>query len=120
MVAAKRTGEFYKGKARLSTEHALLDDNADGRGTPADWFEGIRLTKKPKDGAADGLRAHQLHLIRSDRDRLATPAQLARRNDLEVRVAALQEADYYRQLEPLMVDLARTYAGPDPATGGKP
>ena len=50
VLAGKRTAEFYKSKARLSTEHALIDDNADGRGTPADWFEGIRLARKPQSG----------------------------------------------------------------------
>jgi hypothetical protein len=36
--AAQSVAEFYKTEARLATEHALLDDNGDGRGTPADWF----------------------------------------------------------------------------------
>ncbi len=117
LIAGKQTADFYKTKARLSTEHALIDDNADGKGTPADWFEGIRLARKPKGtAAADGLKAHQFHLIRTERDRQASPELIRRRNELELQVAALQdkkktleEADYYRQLETLMVEVARTY-----------
>ena len=104
-------------KARLSSEHALIDDNADGKGTPADWFEGTRLARKPKDGTADGLKANQFHLIRNERDRQAPPEVLRRRDELELQVAGLRdrnagldEADYYRQLEALMLPLARTYA----------
>jgi len=126
VIAGKQTADFYKTKARLSTEHALIDDNADGKGTPADWFEGIRLTRKSKEGvAADGLKAHQLHLIRNERDRQTPPEVIRRRNELELQVASLQdrkktfeEADYYRQLEILMVDLAHTYD--EPPAGSKP
>ena len=117
LLASKQTAAFYKAQARLSSEHALIDDNADGKGTPADWFEGTRLARKPKDGAADGLRAGQLHLLRNERDRQVPAEVIRRRDDLEQLVAALRErkstldeADYYRQLEDLMIQLARTYA----------
>lgn len=123
ILAGKQTADFYKTKARLSTEHALLDDNADGKGTPADWFEGIRLAHKPKDGTtADGLKASQFHLLRTDQDRQVEPAVLRLRHDLELQVAALQdrkktldEADYYQKLEVMLVRLAETYARPDRA-----
>ena len=60
--------------AQLATEHALLDDNGDRLGTPADWFRGVHATKRAKDGAApDGIRAHQFHLIPSDRERRHVP-----------------------------------------------
>ena len=116
LLASKQTGDFYKSQARLSSEHALIDDNADGKGTPADWFEGTRLARKPKDGVADGRRASQLHLIRNERDRQVPPEVLRRRDELETRVAALrdrkpalEESDYYRELEGLLVQLAQTY-----------
>ena len=44
--------EFYETEGRLATEHALLDDNGDGLGTPADFFRGVRAVKKPADGGA--------------------------------------------------------------------
>ena len=38
LLASRQTQQFYKEAGRLATEHALLDDNGDGLGTPADWF----------------------------------------------------------------------------------
>lgn len=117
LSANGRVAEFYRTGSRLATEHALLDDNGDRLGTPADWFTGVRATKRAKDGASpDGLRAHQLHLIPSDRERGIPPEKLRRRDQLELAVAALREkkgkldeAAYYDQLEKLMLDLARLY-----------
>jgi hypothetical protein len=119
IAAAARTEEFYKSKARLATEHALLDDNGDKLGTPADWFRGVRATRRAKDGApADGLRAHQWHLIPSDRERSIPPEVRRDRDRLELAIAGLRdqkgklaEDDYYARLEPLMVELARLYGG---------
>jgi hypothetical protein len=117
LTAAGRVAEFYRTRARLATEHPLLDDNGDGLGTPADWFHGVRATRRARDGAAlDGIRAHQLHLIPSDRER-GMPAEMRRRRDrLEVAIAALRdtkdkltEDEYYARLEPMMVELARLY-----------
>lgn len=117
LAANGKVAEFYKAGARLATEHALLDDNGDRLGTPADWFTGVRATKRAKDGASpDGLRAHQLHLIPSDRERDIPPDKLKRRDQLELAIAALREKKaqlgedaYYAQLEKLMIDLARLY-----------
>src|SRR5574341_271881 len=50
LFASRRVAEFYSGEGRLATEHALLDDNGDALGTPADWFRGIRAVKKARDG----------------------------------------------------------------------
>jgi hypothetical protein len=117
LTAGSRVDEYYRTRSQLATEHALLDDNGDRLGTPADWFRGVRATRRAKDGAApDGLRAHQLHLIPSARER-DMPAQVRQRRDqLELSIAALRNEkeslaadDYYSRLEPLMVELARIY-----------
>jgi hypothetical protein len=117
LTACRRVAEFYDQEARLATEHALVDDNGDGLGTPADWFRGIRATKRAKDGATlDGTRAHQFHLIASDRE-LQIPAEIRQRRDaLEIQIATLQadrekhsEDEYFALLEPLMIELARIY-----------
>src|SRR5262245_42876324 len=117
LTACRQVAEFYQQSARLATEHALLDDNGDGLGTPAEWFRGLRATQRAKDGATlDGTRAHQWHLIASDREQ-HMPAELRKRRDeLELKIATLRadkehmkEDDYYRVLEPLMVELARLY-----------
>jgi hypothetical protein len=114
-MAARRVGEFYRTESRLVTEHALIDDNGDGQGTLADWFRGVRAIKKAKDGASlDGTRANQMHLVLS-KEELALPAEIrARRDALELSVAKLRESksqmpedDYYRQLETLLLELAR-------------
>jgi hypothetical protein len=118
LTACRDVAEFYAGEQRLATEHALLDDNGDGLGTPAAWFRGIRATQRANDGAAlDGLRAHQFHLVPSDRE-AGMPADVrARRDELELELAALRdrkaeldEDAYYAQLEPLLVELARLYS----------
>ena len=117
IAASHHVGEFYKQEARLPTEHALLDDNGDGLGIPADWFQGVRAARSAKDGAPlDGLRAHQWHLVMSDAERALPPEFRAERDKLELEVenlrakkATLPEADYYARLEPLLVRLARLY-----------
>ena len=117
LTASSRVAEFYKSKAQLATEHPLLDDNGDKMGTPPDWFLGLRVTKRVKQGAsADGTRARQFHLIPSDRER-AMPIEAKRRRDLiEQKLAALREqkskrpeAEYYAELDTLMVELATIY-----------
>ena len=118
LSAAAKVREYYKTEGRLVTEHALLDDNGDGLGTPAEWFRGTRATKKARDSKElDGTRARQFHLVRSEAEARLTPEQRARRDELELAVEALREtkakaseSDYYRELERLMLELARVYA----------
>jgi len=117
LIASRELAEFYKSEGRLATEHPLLDDNGDGLGTPADWFRGIRATKRARDGAAlDGFRAHQFHLVRSDTEQKMAPEVRARRDSLELQIARLREnksglpeEEYYRLLEPLLLELAKAY-----------
>ncbi len=52
LTACRNLDEFYKQEARLPGEHALLDDNGDGLGTPAAWFRGVRATQRAKAGRA--------------------------------------------------------------------
>lgn len=98
---------WYQERGRLSTERALLDDSGDGRG---------REAGQP---GPDGMRAARQFLEAGPgRDTLTTdPARaglLARREGLIERVQALRgdkeqmspEA-YWRELESLLVDLAR-------------
>ncbi len=117
LSASHRVTEFYKAEGRLATEHALIDDNGDGLGTPPDWFRGVRAVRKARDNATpDGTRAHQFHLVRSEAERSLTPEARARRDAVEQRIARLREMkdtlyidDYYRELEALMLELAVIY-----------
>jgi hypothetical protein len=117
LTASHRVEEYYRTHSQLATEHALLDDNGDHLGTPASWFKGVRATQRAKGGASlDGIRAHQLHLIPSDREREMPVEIRQRRDELEASVAALRDQkeklkddEYYARLEKLMVELARLY-----------
>jgi len=128
LFASAGVEEFYAGAARLATEHALLDDNGDGLGTPASWFRGVRATRTPEAGRlADGVRAQRLCLVPSARER-ALPEALRRERDalelaveeLRARKGELEERAYYELLEPLMVELARLWArAEEPAEEGR-
>jgi hypothetical protein len=117
LLASSRVAEFYNRDGRLMTEHALLDDNGDKLGTPADWFQGVRAIKSAKDGATvDGTRAAQWHLIRSPREAQLSPEARARRDELEreltelrKRKTELPEAEYLSLIEPLLIEIARLY-----------
>ena len=117
LTAADEVSAFYKAQVRLKTEHALIDDNADGLGTPADWFSGIRPTKQAAQGASlDGYRAHQFCLIPSDTEKRFPDDLRVRRNRLELEVmqlrdnkSKLSEDEYYAQLETLLLQIARIY-----------
>jgi hypothetical protein len=122
LVAARRVADFYETEGRLATEHALLDDNGDGRGTPADWFDGLRATRKSADGALpDGFRARQWHLVPNDQERLMPVELRQRRDQIELDLAQLRELKpsmdedhYYQQLETFLLELARLYESLDP------
>jgi mannose-6-phosphate isomerase-like protein (cupin superfamily) len=119
LTAARKTADFYRDEGRIATEHSLLDDNGDGLGTPSDWFSGVRMVKKAKDGSApDGLRAAQIHLVHSAAERALSAEQRSERDALERELAALRdrkaamkEDEYFRALEALLLKLAQIYRG---------
>lgn len=117
LAASKRTQRFYDDQGRLATEHALLDDNGDRKGVPADWFVGTRAVKSAKDNAAvDGELAGRLALVPSPLERALSADAKRRRDQLEAEILALRrrkpelnEDDYYRELETVLVSLAKLY-----------
>lgn len=117
LAAARLTSEWYKSENRLATEHPLIDDNGDGRGTPADWFQGLRVVRKSTDGSlADGLRANQVFLVPSAFEASLTLEQRQWRDAKEIELARLRErkasmpgADYLAALEKLLLELAHFY-----------
>ena len=121
LSASHAVGQFYAAAGRLATEHALLDDNGDGLGTPAEWFRGICPVQRARDGAAlDGYRAHQLHLLSSPTEAALPPEQRAKRDQLELQVMDLRdnkakhsEDEYFSKLEPLLREIAQIYAPMD-------
>lgn len=117
LTAASKVAESYKGESRLATEHALLDDNGDKLGSPAEWFRGVRAVKRAKDGAAaDGSRAHQWHLVPSAAEKSMPAPVRGKRDELELELAKLRErketlpeVEYYSQLEVILVKIASLY-----------
>lgn len=116
LSASRRTADFYESEGRLASEHPMLDDSGDALGTPADWFRGVRAIKKPRDGQTDGLRAHQLHLVRNQAERDLPATVRAQRDALERQLAKLRETKettsedvYYGELEKLLLQIAKLY-----------
>ena len=117
LAASRRVEAFYKQNGRIVTEHALLDDNGDGLGVSADWFQGVRATRSARSGApVDGLRAQQWFLMPSAGERALSADDRTRRDRLEAAIEALRqkkasmaEDAYYAELETLMVALAGVY-----------
>jgi hypothetical protein len=117
LLGGAEVDEYYEHEARLATEHALLDDNGDRLGTPAAWFKGVRAVKAARNGASpDGLLAHQFHLVRSAGEQRLSAEARSRRDELERDIAKLRgekarlaEDEYFRQLEPLLVELTKCY-----------
>ena len=120
LFASRQTAQFYQEAGRLATEHALLDDNGDGLGTPADWFRGVRAVKTAANGkSVDGVRANQLHLVRSDSEKKLSAAARARRDELEKQLSDLrarkdnlEENEYYREAERILLEIAKLYQAP--------
>lgn len=117
LFASKRVEEFYKSESRLATEHALIDDNGDGKGTPLSFFKGVRVTKKSADGSLpDGPVANQIHLIQSEFDKLISAVNKQKRNELELKLeklrsrkSTLSEEDYFAEFESIATELAKLY-----------
>lgn len=118
LAAARDTAEFYRSEGRIATEHALLDDDGDGRGVRVEFFERDKLVKRPQgEAAADGEAARRFHLKRSTTERRLSPEQLAQRDKLEAelaklrgRKAELSDQAYFAELERVLVALARLQA----------
>lgn len=117
LMASRQTQAYYDGQRQLPTEHALLDDNGDARGVRADFFSGLEPTVEAEAGETlDGRRAHQWYLVPSEEERRLTPAFRRRRDELELQLAGLRdqkselgEDEYFRQIEPLLLEIARLY-----------
>ena len=77
----------------------------------------MRAVKTAQGGkSADGVRAHQMILVRCQAEQKLPPGARARRDELEQQLDALRwkkgainEDDYYSQLETIVAALARLY-----------
>ena len=111
VYARNKTAEWYEGQGLLATEHALLDDNGDGRGT-----------REPGPGSTDGTLAGRIYFGRGPGGPEATAGTVtpegqalqARMEDLrwsidELRARKDQEdpGEYAARMEEMLIELAR-------------
>lgn len=115
-AASRRVDDFYQQENRIVTEHALLDDNGDSKGTPATWFDGVRATKRSKKGLPDGLLANQVFLNRRGIESSLTAEDRKVRERLETeleqirqRKGKMDESEFLLKIEPVMIKLAELY-----------
>ena len=107
---------FYESEDRIATEHAIIDDNGDGKGTPAKMFRGVRPNAKAKEGELDGAAALRVTVTPSGSRLPFTPVELKQRAELEDqidvlrgRVGELDQQALDAALLPLMLRLSRLY-----------
>jgi hypothetical protein len=104
--ARREVRRDYEGEKRMLIEHALLDDNGDAKGS-----------LEPGEFLPDGALAHRIHLQQPpSAAEGASPELLAmqsRKQALEISISELKRrrdslspADYYTELEALLVELA--------------
>ncbi|MGB7347567.1 MAG: hypothetical protein WBD20_25315 [Pirellulaceae bacterium] len=109
--------QFYDSETRIASEHALIDDNGDSRGTPSKMFRGVRAIATAKDGKqVDGRLASKISLAVNGNALALTPAEQKLRGELENqldqlrdRKADLEFAEHQRELELVMIQLAKVY-----------
>lgn len=109
--ASTKTAEFYDTQKRLATEHPTLEDTGQGEGE-----------RKPSPENGEGLKAAQFPLLRIGSAQIAanTPekkALLEKRDGLEEQIdklkyekAAMPADEYKKQLQDLLIQLAKTQA----------
>lgn len=118
LAATAGTERFYREEARLTTEHALLDDNGDRAGTSGDFFRGVRPVKKANAGAAiDGDVAKRIILYSAPDAPKFSPELAKQRSTIEDHIDALRsqkseltETDYLAELQRLMLQLSNVYS----------
>jgi hypothetical protein len=123
VTAEQRVQDFYTENDRMATEHALIDDNGDKRGTPANFFQGTRLVRQPQGNVQpDGEFARNFALVTTAAERALTDEQRSLRSVLESQIESLRaqkdnlsEDEYYAKLEALMRQLQPIYVTTPPA-----
>ena len=116
--ATKKTAAFYDSQKRLATEHAVFNDT--GTGDPV---------RQPENGQGALLSSLTLLRLGTNREAAADPAKralLEQKDSLEQKIdtlkyqkAAMDAADYRKQLTEALVSLAKIQQELDPPENGK-
>ncbi|MCS7471532.1 hypothetical protein NZK35_33200 [Stieleria sp. ICT_E10.1] len=121
LKAAVDVDRFYKEQGRLATEHALLEDNDDRKGSSLALVLGKANSKG--DAKVDGELASRFSIPLSDGGVRLTDEQLALRDELESKLRDLRDRfgaadpEQLRQHAlPILLDLAKLYVE-DPKKG---
>lgn len=106
LYAHREVSRDYDREQRLLTEHAVLDDNGDGKGTSEPTADGVG---DGADDSSDGKLAATLFLAGSQAqgeadEEKARLTQLI--SDLRSRKATMSPEEYEAQLEELLIELA--------------
>ncbi|MFO0427272.1 MAG: hypothetical protein ACK526_11970 [Planctomyces sp.] len=119
--AARRTADAYAAQGQLATEHSLLDDNGDGRGTRDESKSDARDTRKrnaEKTSPSDGSLASQRYLRPDPVEHSLSAEQRQIRDEQERQIEELRkqqatnpkpEEEYLREMEKLLLPLAEMY-----------
>jgi hypothetical protein len=112
--ASRKTQRYYVDNQLLATEQAILDDNGDGKGTPADFYRGLGLIKRSEDGKVDGVLARGVWLKEpiqreglSSQDRGLIEQLEKRLDDLRAKRNSMDSQRYYADLEEVFLQMAR-------------
>jgi len=105
-AASASVGRHYQQRGQLSTERALLDDNGDGVGnepaTPAD--DGSYASRTYLDESLPGAAPTDEVLLKLLQRKTMLEAEA---EDLKIRKAFLSTAEYAKEFERIMVELAQ-------------
>ncbi len=118
LSASNRVVQFYENEGRLASEQALLDDNGDSRGTPAAFYRGARPVKAPANGLKlDGAFASRILVSnfgvpdsRSNEQRALADSLANQIELLRAQKKDMAEDMYYKELERLFLEVAKTIA----------
>ncbi len=110
LYASSNTRAFYEGAQRVLQEHAVIDDNGDGKATSTDRFKGLR-----SEVGSDGALAREIYLLTASADPLSPQAKEARAkleasiDALRQRKSKMKEDEYYMLLESILKEMAILY-----------
>ncbi|MFM8263572.1 MAG: hypothetical protein ACKN9S_14945 [Pirellula sp.] len=116
IAASRKTERYYQEQKLLETEHPIMDDNGDGKGTSAEFYRGLRPIKRSEKGVVDGELARHIWLTEPKETRSLTESDKIQVEQIEKQIDALREKKatmpeeaYYMDLEQLLLELARVF-----------